>query len=162
MANIFSDILTNRDATPRVPVNSSGNGAEVQEKVAYVAKGAETDGSTWRFFDIPSNAIIGGLFYQNSAIAGFTSIKIGLYDTTKNGGAVVSAGLFGTALDLHLGQTVWTDATTLVTTLDIIEKRVWELLGLASDPGKSYDVAMTGTTAGTNTGKLALKVQYKV
>lgn len=161
MANVKSDLITNADATPVVFNNDGADGAMLRLKQAYVAKGAETDGSTWRFFRIPSNALISSLHYSNTAIAGFTSITIGLYDTAAAGGAAVSAALFGTAVDMHTAVG-WTDATFLVTTQDLIEKRVWELLSLSADPNKHYDVVLTGTTAGTNTGKLAMKISYTV
>jgi hypothetical protein len=42
-----------------------------------------------------------------------------------------------------------------------IEKPLWEALGLTSDPGVDYDVAITLTTAqGVGTADMALRVGY--
>lgn len=161
MAAFKSIQLTNRDAVPSVLNTPATAGDRVKQKIAYVAKGTETDGSTWRFMSIPSSALITSIHYCNTAIAGFTAINIGLYDTTANGGAVVSAALFGSALDLHLAA-AWTDLTLSVTTIDKIEKRVWELLGLSADPMKEYDLVWVGTTAGANTGKLGTRVAFNL
>ena len=41
-----------------------------------------------------------------------------------------------------------------------VEKSLWQALGLAADPGKQYDIAVTLTAAAGSAGTIALKMQY--
>ena len=122
---------------------------------------ATTDsiGSTKRFFRVPSNAVITGLDVKgDAATAG--AADIGLCDISS--GAAVSAALFGSAVSFASALNTWTDVQTEATSTDIDKsgKKLWELLGLTSDPGKAYDVTATLTTAWTAAGTVAMRIQY--
>jgi len=74
---------------------------------------------------------------------------IGLHQPASDGGAAVDANLFGTAVDMNSARTTSPlDVRFETLNIDGIEKAIWELLGLASDPGLNYDLTLTLTTAG--------------
>ena len=158
-----SQAITNATATP-VVFNSPARGyGEVKEVVAVIASAADdTANSIGRFFRLPSNARVSNLLITAADATTAGAIDVGLY--TVDGGAVVDADFFASALDLAAGPyaeaEIKHESTVSYTTANV-EKMIWELLGLTSDPGKEYDVAYTITTT-FNGGPtaIALKARY--
>lgn len=87
---------------------------------------------------------------------------VGLYRTADDGGAVVDADFFIAAQTLAaaspglnvIGGNLLSPANR--------EKRLWEALGLAADPGIYYDVAVTLTAAATAAGTMGLELQWVI
>jgi len=100
------------------------------------------------------------LWIRSPDIGTTTAGNIGLYDTTENGGAVVDADFFGSAVNLAGGALEDVNITfeSGVVTLANCTKRIWEHLGLSSDPGKNYDVVLTLTGASDAAGGVRLKM----
>jgi hypothetical protein len=154
--------ITNRDATTRVLNNPGIGGALVRHKrdVASIANG-DSVGSKYIYFSIPSNAVPVSVRKTHPDIGTTTAADIGLYKTTADGGAVVDADFFTAATVLNAGAV--TKGELVAGNVDTAAnhgKRVWELLGLSSDPGISYDVVATLTGAADAAGALALEVDY--
>lgn len=88
---------------------------------------------------------------------------IGIYlSGSQHAGAAVDADRFGSAVDLSVPLdlvSVFGESTNL---LPIDRgKKLWELLGLAADPGVDYDLCLTVTTSFTTTNtKLVFIVDY--
>lgn len=168
VVNVNSGQITNDLATPVVLNNPYVAGGIYREMVDVCVMGAaDSNGSTYRFFRIPSNARIGDLEVMNDANTSGTSYKCGLLKI--NGGSTVVAS--SDAIFIPSGTTMasarntWTslyfpaiagNAAAVVN----LTKRVWELLGLASDPNLTYDVVVTAVTAGSAGGNLAIKLAY--
>ncbi len=156
--------ITNRDATPRV-LNSPQNGGDGVCHETYgsaVVSAALSITSRVILCEVPSNARVHSVRFH-SAAQGAGKFDVGLYQTTQNGGAVVDADLFGSAID----------AASAVKSTDIIEesaeytpaemqKPLWEVLGLSADPHRKYDVCATVVTTDvtTGTGSLGVRVGY--
>jgi hypothetical protein len=68
-----------------------------------------------------------------------------VYQTAANGGAVVDADLFASALDPGGGAIPPTDVTHESGEYTYAESLMplWEALGLTEDPGRDYDIAAT-------------------
>lgn len=156
--------ITNFVAVPRKLTAPYIAGQRAVSKAAVVSKaGGDGDGSVLGFFMIPSSARLDKLELYNVAIAGLTAVNIGLYTVNADGSVTaVSAALFASALDPHLGNTTALDLTHSVTTIANAEKRIWELLSLSADPFVEYAVCATLTTAGANAGALKLAARYAV
>lgn len=155
--------LANATATPLV-LNSPARGeSELREKVAVVLSAADdTAASIGRFLRLPSNARVSNLLITAADATTAAAIDVGLYDVDD--GAVVDADFFASAFDLALGpfaESEIKDESGVSYTTVNLEKTIWELLGLTSDPGKEYDVAYT-ITATFNGGPvaIALKARY--
>ena len=100
-----------------------------------------------------------------------TVVDVGLYNTLKHssGGTVVDQDFFASSLSLKDNALVTTGsggnaadqtfesgaAGGLITNA---EKRIWECLGLTSDPGLEYHVALTLTGACDGTGTALVQV----
>lgn len=163
-----STIITNRDALPRVHNSSFLEGGELRQCVAHmeVATG-DTSLSTYTLFQIPSNARISALSLYSDDMGSVTAVNIGLWSTTANGGAVVSAALFASALSVNAGAIAGVNqqfqaGVSGASKNDAIEKRIWEVLGLSADPNLFYDVTVQLSATCDAGGTLSMKLDYVI
>lgn len=160
-----SAAITNRDATPRVINNARTVGAVLRGAVGTIeAVTGDSAGSTYRFFSVPSNALVRDLLLYSDDIGTTGAADFGLYRTTADGGAVVDADFFASAVVLNAGALNGTDITHESTVFgpEDAEKPLWEALGLSSDPSIEYDVAATLTGAADAGGTITLKMGYAI
>ncbi len=163
VVNAKSTVVTNADATPPVKSPAYISGGVLREIVATIdVAAADDDGSVFRFARVHSSWRISEIDVLNDAITGGTGYDIGLYQTAENGGAAVINDCYGSAIT-HATARGATGAVELgYEALDIIniEKRVFENAGLTTDPGRYYDLCMTGDTVGTAAGTISVRVRY--
>lgn len=158
--------ITNRDTTPSVINNGRLNGARVQHARGVVAI-ANGDSATSKYIvcSIPSNAIPVSVRVSSPDIGTTTAGDVGLYQTTRNGSAVVDVDFFASALSLSggaLSKSEIVNEAAAVATPANGEKTVWELLGLTADPLRDYDVVITLTGAADAAGSVLLEIDYTV
>lgn len=162
---VKSTSVTNQTATPRV---QNGIGLEngqviraINDTVA-VANG-DSIGSTYRVGKIRSTDYVDRIRMVSADIGTTTVADVGLYDVSQatSAGAVVDADFFGSAVSLS-GGAIDSDVTFESAAAGGLytngTKRVWEALGLTSDPNKEYDVTLTLTAAADAAGTVALRV----
>lgn len=155
---VKSSTITNADATPRVPNNPALSGGELRSSRGYCSVTNAADiASTYRFARVRSNAVVDTVAISNTAITTCAG-DVGLYKTAADGGAVVDADFFGSAVSLATaGSNV--DVTheasgTGFGDLSKCEMPLWQALGLSADPNIEYDVAVTLTAAAGSAGKI--------
>lgn len=158
--------ITNRDASPRVPINGRVQGAEVRHArgVCAIANG-DSSTSKYLFCSIPSNALPIDCRVTSPDIGTTTVGNIGLWKSTADGGAVADADFFASALSLKdgaLAKVSIINENTAVATPANGEKAVWELLGLSSDPGLVYDVVLQLTADSDGAGSVLVELDYTV
>lgn len=155
---IKSTVITNADATPAV-INTAqlASGRERHMRGVVTITTTKDAGSTYRFFRVRSNDMVKELILDNATAGAGCTMDIGLYQTAGNGGAVVDADLFSSAVDIATANRAL-DITreSGVITVANMEKPIWELLGLTADPQIEYDVAGTLTAASAATGACCL------
>lgn len=157
--------ITDRDSTPKVLSDANVSGGMLREAVGTIETANGDDiGSKYIMCSIPSNARVSQVLLYCDDIGTTTLADIGLYKNTADGGAVVDADFFGSAVSLKDGALNGSDVTheSAVFGLEDIEKPVWEALGLSSDPSLIYDVVLTLTAASDAAGTVMLKVRYVV
>jgi hypothetical protein len=157
--------ITNRDATPKVINNARTAAAVLRGAVATIETvSGDSAGSTYRFFSVPSNALVRDLLVYSDDIGTTTATDVGLYRTTADGGAVVDADFFASAVVLNAGALNGTDITheSAVFGAEDAEKPLWEALGLSSDPSVEYDVTATLTGAADAAATITLKMGYAI
>ncbi len=143
-----------------VLANAAQVGASVESAVAQVAlANGDSIGSVLRFVRIPSNARIVDVRLFNTAVTAGAG-DVGLYQIASNGGAVVDADFFSAAASIATASAGTSVGFGNVLTPANRDKRLWEALGLASDPGRDYDVAITLTAATTAAGTAGVDVTY--
>lgn len=157
--------ITNRDADPQVFNNSYTQNAQVKETVATLEIGTGDDiGSKYLLGSIPSGARMSDILISSDDMGTATAADIGLYQTTKNGSAVVDADFFASALSLSGGALIHSANMheSGVLGVEDIEKRIWEALGLTADPFVDYDVAATLTAAADTGGTLSMQIRFVI
>ena len=156
-----STLVTNADATPVVLNSPRVDGAFERVKVSTVAiTSGDSATSVYRMFRVPSNAVVTDLKIYSPDIGTTTVADIGLY--AADGGAVVDADFFASALSLKDGALNGTDVLHESAVFSIANsgKELWDALGLTADPSVSYDVALTLTGAADATGTVKLLGRY--
>lgn len=180
-SNLKSTAITNLDASPVVAVTGGeGSPARLHSVNGYVtAVASDAAGSTYKLVRVPSTAIIKQVLFASEAQgAGKVQLSVYYSDSTTDGTQVANqglvvpttgAGFFSDDIDLTsaVAQADYTSNGTSGTgangyTLDKRNKRLWDALGLTSDPGGFFDiVAVVHTTAiTTGTGKLGVCVHF--
>lgn len=168
VVTLKSTAVTNSDALPQTLSPQRIDGGRIRERVGFIEAGAtDSIGSVYRLMRINSVDRVSRLLLSCDAIT--TAVgDIGIYDISSvNAGAVVDADFFASAQALtsalvNQDVTHEADAADAGTGFGLadVEKPLWQALGLASDPGKQYDVAVTLTAAATGVGTVVLRLQY--
>lgn len=173
--NLKSTAITNLDASPIVS-NTSGIGspAVFRNNDGFVTISASASaGSTYRMVRVPSNAIIKSVNLETEAQgAGAVNVSAYYSDSTTDGTKVSNIGLIVPTT----GDQFWAsdvDISAALKPTDVTnesgnnpianrQKRLWDALGLTTDPGGFFDfVLVVHTTAiTTGTGKTYLRVSY--
>jgi hypothetical protein len=166
MANVNSTWITNAVATPKVftDSNKSVGTAKVAKSFATVSA-SQSSSDTIRLVRVPSNARVDAVFLLTGDATTGGAINIGVWQTVENGGAVVDADLFASALALTGGPFNRSEQTWESGEYTYTEscKPLWEVLGLTSDPGREYDiVAEISTTFNGADTTLGLEVHYVI
>lgn len=160
-----SAAITNRDATPRVINDPAAVGGVLKEQVAYIAAATDdTEASLYLLATVPSNCRVSEILLTAADFTTAGAVNIGLYRTTQDGGAVVDADFFTSALDLSGGAFTNLDVTfeSGVYTQANSEKMLWQALSLTSDPCIEYDIVATITTTFNGGQPIKVKVRYTV
>ena len=157
--------ITNREATPPV-LSNPGLGVGGIEKCAYGYLASVTASlsitSIIRLVEVPSNAIVTDLRLTSAAQAA-GAFDVGVYRNSKDGGAVVDADLFGSAVSCAsavVNSDVLNESTN--NTIAKQSQPLWQAAGLSVDPKSTLDIALTvaSTDVTTGTGAVGLKVRY--
>ena len=166
MANVNSTWIGNAVAVPIVltePAKSVGTVKSAKSVATVSATQAAND--TIRMVRVPSNARIDAVLLTTGDATTAGAVNIGVWQTVENGGAVVDADLFASALALTGGPFVNSDQTWESGEYTYAESclPLWEVLGLSADSNREYDIAATVTTTGDGMGTvLVLEVHYSV
>lgn len=157
--------ITNRDASPQVFNNPGVSKGSMCGAVGRVQTNADDSvNSIYIFCTIPSNAVVHSLRLYSDDSGNTGDMDVGLYRTTGDGGAVVDADFFGSAVDINAAALNGSDILheSGQFSLEEAEKPVWEALALSADPNLEYDVCGTLTEAVTAVTDIVLKIQYAV
>lgn len=162
---VNSASITNANAFPRVQNPRGRADGEVVRAIneTVAVTNGDSVGSTYRFGQIRSSDYVDRIRIVSADIGTTTAMDVGLYDmlTASNGGTVVDADFFASAVSLN-GGAIDSDITFESAAAGGLytngTRRVWEALGLSADPGKTYDVVGTLTGAADAAGTVLLRL----
>lgn len=168
----LSAVITNRDAAPAVISDARLRGGTLKSGIGSVAVGAaDSATSYYPLVEVPSTAMVRSVYLTNTA--GMTTLagNIGVFKNTKNAAGVTtgvaantgSDTIFASASALPATVQNRTDVTNIGTSYptDKREQPLWQAIGLAADPGGTFDIGIAVTTANTGVaGRIGLEVQY--
>lgn len=153
--------ITNRDATPAVINDGRLERGSLRSSIGSVTAGsADSIASKYIIASVPATAMVRKVLLSCAAITSAAG-DVGVYRNTADGGAVVSAALFGSAVSLATAlnnSDVTNESGTY--TIDLREKPLWQAAGLTSNPGGSLDIVVTLTAAATAGGLVGAQVEY--
>ena len=160
--------ITNRDASPRVM--SPGRitrGSMLCSCGTLEATAADDIGSKYKLASIPSNAVVKQVLLSCDSLGTAGAVDIGIYQTTDNGGAVVDADFFASAQVLtsalaNLDVTFEANGANASYDKAMVEKPLWQAMGLTADSKRDYDVVATVTAANISAGTISLQVLYAI
>lgn len=162
--NLNSTPIGNIEATPKVFNNSNVEGGHLRSSVAIVEASASASAtSTYMMVKVPSNARIRDVIFSSDAMGATGAVDVGIYQTEENGGAVVDADHFASAVANT--SAVTNSNVTHESGVNGIEdkaKPLWEALGLSADPKRDYYVGLTATAVLADGGTMALDVSYVI
>jgi hypothetical protein len=162
VVNVSGTNVGNLDAAPPVVNDVTLMGARVRSQVETVEiTNGDSIGSTYRLGRIPSNATVLSIRLYCDAITS-AAADIGLYQTAANGGAVVDADAYASAVSLAAASTTGTEVAFEQRNVDRVRNKVWNDAGLAADSIRHYDLVATLTAAATATGTLSAVIHYAV
>lgn len=160
--------ITNLDTIPIAfaPANLEQGNLKCAVGTAEGANG-DSIASTYRLVRLASNVIPQRVLLSNDAIATSGAADVGVWQTAANGGLVVDADFFASAVVLT-GAQVNVDITHEADAADAgvgfgladVEKFLWQGIQLTADPGRDYDIALQLTTALGGAGTFSLRVFY--
>lgn len=161
VANTKSTLVTNADAAVQA-LNVAGLAqARVYSAMATVeVAAADDDGSVYRFMRVHSSWRMRSITVFCDAITGGTAYEVGLYQTAANGGAVVDADCYASAITLATAITAGSEVLHEARDINKIGQQVWQDAGAAADTDRWYDLALTGTTVGTAAGTISVAIEY--
>lgn len=163
-----STAVTNGDALPQALSPQKIDGGRLRERVGVIeAVSGDSIASIYRLLRVNSGDRVSRLLLSCDAITTCAG-DIGVYDITAvNAGAVVDVDFFASAqslaaalVNVDVGHEADPADAGAGFGLADVEKSLWQALGLAADPGKQYDIAVTLTAAAGSAGTIALKMQY--
>ena len=163
VVNLKSTAITNADSTTYT-LNSKGlSGGVVKVARGTIETGAADDiASVYRFARLPSHARIVMIQLWSDDIGTAGEADFGLYRTAADGGAVVDADAFASAVVLDNGAIAGTmiHHESAVYGVEDIEQRLWQIAGATVDPQVMYDVSATLTEATNAAGTVSVLVYY--
>lgn len=157
-------IATVRGATPG---GGHGLAGTIKYVAATVAVGAsDADGSTYVFFEIPSNARIAGiskLSWDDLGASTSATIDIGLRSGTSSGAAYVTAD--PDALNDGLDADAAASSAAVIKAHTNYGKRAWEFVnGLTEDPKGLLTVyaSVVDAALSSGTGSITCEIYYTI
>lgn len=162
VVTVKASAISLRDGTPPAkPGLTLGSRVEYSQKATVEVTNGDSIGSKYILASVPSSACGSSLTKLSDAITS-AAADFGLYRTTQDGGAVVDADFFGSAVSLASADTTGTNILHESGVVDIskFDQPLWQILGLTADPGLMYDVVATLTAAATATGTLSTRFVF--
>jgi hypothetical protein len=163
VVTVKSGAITNYTASPKVPISPGLHNGNIRGSRALVAiANGDSVASRYQLWPIRSSDFLPySITYTAADIGTTTAFDLGLYRTADDGGAVVDADFFASAVALNAGPynhvEICTEAGAAGGNVTNGEKRVWEALGLTADPFLTYIVEATLTGAADAAGSVLFK-----
>lgn len=177
MANLYSTLITNRDATPKVLTDGFIAEGTLTQGYGFIFSGAsDVAGTAYKLVSVPSNARLNALGLTNTTLGNSSVIDIGVWYPTvvpTGGGAFLAASLGGTMIGSSNFTTGMLGDTANVTPLEMIkttntrqgpnyqEMPLWQMLNLTTDPECMIDIGVSVRVAVATAGYVGLRATYQ-
>lgn len=163
MANLTSTLISNTNATPKVlnSANAGAAGATLSTYAAVAVTTSEVSTNVLRLVRVPSNARVTSVRASCTALGGTCAGDIGLYRTADDGGAVVDADFFGSAVSFVSAVNAAEQLNESGVNTPVLQGQpLWQAAGLAADPRGFFDIAITLTANVSTGGSIGIHASY--
>lgn len=154
--------ITNMDANLVVQAPAYQNHGRLRESIDSLEVPISEANSTYRLLRVFSSWRVSDLILDADDMGTTTTADVGLYDIDANGGAVIDANFFATAVSLKDGAVANSNITHQSGVVDAANygKPLWQQLNLTADPKKWMDIALTLVGAADAAGTATLRARY--
>lgn len=163
-------MIANRDSTPKVLTDAYIGGAALRSCEGFVQTGAQDNtASSYRLLQIPSNARIESLKLQTQALGTSCTLDVGVFYPTvvpvgsgiaaSQGGAVINTNCFAAAQACSAALAA-TELIAANVAINVQEQMLWQVAGMAADPGINLDIGVQVHSATFLAGYVGLKAAY--
>jgi len=163
MANVTSTLISNRALTPRVANDPWTNSRTKTTGMGITAvTTAEDANDILRFVMVPANAVVRNVRLSCTAVAVGGALNIGVYRSADDGGTVVDADLFASAVAVTTALSN-SDVTYESGEYTLAESNqpLWQAAGMTAPPPSGWlVVAGTVTTDMGGAGTIGVSVTY--
>lgn len=163
MANLTSTLISNGTANPKVlnSANAGAPGAVLNTYAQVAVTTSEVSTNVLRIHRVPSNARVISVRASCTALGGTCAGDIGVYRIAEEGGAVVDADFFGSAVSFVSALNAVEQLNESGVNTPILQGQpLWQALGLSADPRTMFDVAVTLTANVSTSGNLGISTMY--
>ncbi len=161
----YNDFVTQNASSKKANVDVSARscGAPVKKLFfSFEKAAADIDASVWRIGRISPFAKIVSVKIACDAISSLTDLDIGFYKPKESDGAVIDKDCLKDGLNPSSGIATLTEE--FAPDPAAVGYEAWQTAGVSSAAEASkygaFDVALTGNTAGTDTGSIAGVLEY--
>ena len=158
VVTVRSQLITNINASPPVqnPAFLEGGIQRSTTGIVTVTSG-DSIASQFKIARVYSWHRIRSIMMFNSAITS-GAINLGLYRVDADGGAVVLANAYASALSIASASTAGGQLAASVRSLANQGQQIWQDAGYSTDPHYALDLVATLTAAAAATGQLIFDV----
>lgn len=157
-----SSQITARDTVPMLPEDARLSNSGIRGAFGVIAAvSGDSIASKYIAFAIPRKAIMRSLMITNPTTGTTATGDVGLYRTTKNGGAVVDADFFKAAQDLHTANAKVDVLRGNILTVALAETPIGSQVGPLSFPNDdTFDVVLTLAAAEDGSGAILVEASW--
>lgn len=169
VVTLKSPMITSLSASPpvRTTAGQGASGLLVQADGYITVGAADSSASIYKLVRVPSNAIVKRLELENHGTITTLTGDVGAYysdeaydqtgSSIANSGAVIDVDFFGSAVakgTVDVPQNVTNESGTY----DVSKRGqpLWQAIGLTTDPGGNFDLALTLTAGASITGTVTV------
>lgn len=156
--------ISNAENTVQTLDNPGVNHGKLR-RMAGTLESVSGDSSTsqYRMFRVHSSWTVHSLRIFCDALGGSCAADVGLYQCSAgpaNGGAVVDADAYASAVSLASAITAGTEIAYEARDIANLTRQVWQDAGLSADPNRWYEMVVTLTAASAANGTVSLDMAY--
>lgn len=162
VVTVLGSNLTNLNAAPPIlnPAVFHNGKLRAFADVVTVTNG-DSIASQYKFARVSTNWRMASLRTYNGAITS-AAADFGLYRTARDGGAVVLAAAYGSAVSIAAASALPVDVLFEQRTIDKLRQQVFADGNLTADPFQQWDLTATLTAAATATGFLCVDAWFVI
>lgn len=178
VTNLKSNQITNRDATPKVLTDAGIGAGSLNHSMDWIySTGADSAGSTWRLCQVPSEAFLINIEYENQSLGSGTVVDIAAWYPTnfQSGGAaflaqsltttLISSNAFQSQISIGTANANFTSGFTNTaggswSGINYLTQPLWVVLGLSADPECDIDIGFTVRLAVSAAGYVGMKTTF--